>query len=140
TIQQVETKRINVKVGDAAPLEIRATKDIVDKQATEQLKKQAIDRVEPRYRLSPSVQMTMKATIKEFFDMVRELQLDESIGISKKTDIMVEESRILLSRNEYQTALRMESDELTSFENIINDLTNQIMAAGIKEEDLEYEK
>ncbi|WP_025641482.1 HD family phosphohydrolase [Schnuerera ultunensis] len=140
TIQKVETKRINVKVGDAAPLEIRATKDIVDKQATEQLKKEASDRVEPRYRLSPSVQMTMKATIKEFFDTVREFQLDQSIGVSKKTDLLVEESRILLSRNEYQTALRMESDELISFENIINDLTNQIMAAGIKEEDLEYEK
>ncbi|HSH36481.1 HDIG domain-containing metalloprotein [Schnuerera sp.] len=140
TIQKVETKRINVQVGDAAPLEIRATKDIEDIRATEQLKKEAANRVEPRYRISPSVQMTMKTNIKEFFDMVRELQSDESIGISKKTDILVEESRIPLSRNEYQTALRMESDELSGFENIINDLTNQIMGAGIKEEDLEYEK
>ncbi|MCF6466530.1 HD family phosphohydrolase [Clostridium sp. Cult2] len=140
TIQKVETKRINVKIGDAAPLEIRATKDIVDKQATEQLEKEAANRVEPRYRISPSVQMTMKTTMKEFFDMVRELQLDESVGIGKKTDILVEESRIPLSRNEHQTALRMESNELNSFENLISDLTNQIMGAGIKEEDLEYEK
>lgn len=129
-----------MKIGDAAPLEIRATKDIVDKQATEQLKIEATNRVEPRYRIGPSIQMTMKSSIKEFFDMVRELQLDETTGIGKKTDILVEESRIPLSRNEYQTALRMEADELNSFENIINDLITQIMGAGIKEEDLEYEK
>ena len=139
-IQKVETKRINVKIGDAAPLEIRATKDIVDEYATEQLKKEVAKRVEPRYRLSPSVQMTMKTTIKEFFDMVKELQLDDSVGIGKKTDILIEESRIPLSRNEYQIALKMESDELNSFESIINDLINQIMGAGIKEEELEYEK
>lgn len=55
-----------MKIGDAAPLEIRATKDIVDKQATEQLKIEATNRVEPRYRIGPSIQMTMKSSIKEF--------------------------------------------------------------------------
>jgi len=38
TIQKVETKRIDVKIGDEAPLEIRATKEIEDKNATEMLK------------------------------------------------------------------------------------------------------
>lgn len=70
TIQKVETKRINVKVGDTAPLEIRATKEMVDKQATERLKREAANRVEPRYRLSPSVQMAMKTTVKEFLMML----------------------------------------------------------------------
>ena len=78
TIQKVETKRIDVKVGDEAPLEIRATKEIEDKNATERLKRQAAASVEPRYRISPSVQMTMKANIREFFNNIRELQGDES--------------------------------------------------------------
>lgn len=140
TIQKVETKRIDVKVGDEAPLEIRATKEIEDKHATEKLKREAYASVEPRYRISPSVQMTMKSNIREFFNKIRKLQEDESISISKKAEILSEESRILLSKNEYYTALKLKPEELDNFENNINDLINQIMGVGIKEEDLEYEK
>ncbi|NMB26580.1 MAG: HDIG domain-containing protein [Tissierellia bacterium] len=140
TIQKVETKRINVKVGDTAPLEIRATKEMVDKQATERLKREAANRVEPRYRLSPSVQMAMKTTVKEFFDDVRELQLVDNMSLNKKAQVLGEESRILLSKNEYYIALKLNQDELNAFENNIKDLINQIMGVGIKEEDLEYEK
>jgi len=140
TIQKVETKRIDVRVGDTAPLEIRATKEMEDKNATERLKREAANSVEPKYRISPSVQMTMKSTIKEFFAKVRELQDNEELSLSKKAEVLGEESRILLSKNEYYTALKLKPEELDSFENNINDLINQIMGAGIKEEDLEYEK
>ncbi|GFN34700.1 HD family phosphohydrolase [Tepidimicrobium xylanilyticum] len=140
TIQKVETERINVKIGDRAPLEIRATKDIVDKQATEKLKQEAANRVQPRYRISPSVQMNMKTIIKEFFDKVRTLKAYDSMSLSKKVDLMIEESRMPLSRSEYQIALRMDEKELNDFESLINDIVNQIMGAGIKEEELEYEK
>lgn len=140
TIQKVETEKINVKIGDRAPLEIRATKDIVDKQATERLKREAANRVQPRYRISPSIQMNMKSILKEFFDSVRELKEDDSMTTSMKIELLIEDSRIPLSRNEYQTVLRMEEEELNNFEYILNDIINQIMGAGIKEEDLEYEK
>ena len=140
TIQKVETKRINVKVGDTAPLEIRATKEIEDQNATERLKREAANSVEPRYRISPSVQMNMKSTIRSFFIKVRELQENEELSLAKKAEVLGEESRILLSKNEYYTVLKLKPDELDNFENNINDLINQIMGAGIKEEDLEYEK
>lgn len=140
TIQKVETKKIDVKVGDTAPFEIRATKEIEDKVSTEKLKIQAAKNVEPRYRLSPSVQMTMKNNIKEFFEKVRKLQADETLTLSKKVEVLGEESRIHLSKNEYYIALRLSEDELNTFENTLYDLISQIMGVGIKEEDLEYEK
>lgn len=140
TIQKVETKKIDVKVGDTAPLEIRATKEIEDKNATERLKRETVNSVEPRYRISLSVQMTMKSTIREFFTKVRELQDNEEISLDKKAEVLGEESRILLSKNEYYIALRLKPEELDNFESNINDLINQIMGSGIKEEDLEYEK
>lgn len=139
TIQKVETKRIHVRIGDEAPLEIRAIKEIEDKNATERLKREAYNSVEPRYRISPSVQMSMKSNIKEFFNKVRDLQADDNLSIGQKTEILNEESRILLSKSEFQTALRLKGEELDDFESTINDLINQIMGVGIKEEDLEYE-
>lgn len=139
-VQKVETKKIDVKIGDTAPFEIRATKEIEDKIATEQLKTRVANSVEPKYRLSPSVQMTMKENIKEFFDNVRKLKADENLTFNKKVEILGEESRILLSKNEYYIALKLSDSELDAFENTLYDLINQIMGAGIKEEDLEYEK
>ncbi len=112
----------------------------MDKQATERLKREAANRVQPRYRISPSIQMNMKSILKEFFDSVRELKEDDSMTTSMKIELLIEDSRIPLSRNEYQTVLRMEEEELNNFEYILNDIINQIMGAGIKEEDLEYEK
>ncbi|NLJ99292.1 MAG: HDIG domain-containing protein [Tissierellia bacterium] len=139
-VQKVETKKINVKAGDRAPAEIRATRDIVDERTTERLKIEAANRVEPIYRLSPSVQVTMKTTIRDFFNRVRELQSLKDMGIDEKARILAEESRIHLSRNEYHIALGFDADEIHSFESSINDLITQIMGVGIKEEDLEYEK
>lgn len=139
TIQKVETKRIDVRVGDLAPLEIRATKEIEDRNATDRLKRETYHSVEPRYRISPSVQMGIKTNVREFFNKIRELKEDEETTRGQKADIMVEESRILLSKNEFQTALRMSLEELDDFESNINDLINQIMGVGIKEEDMEYE-
>src|SRR5690606_14219379 len=104
-VQKVETKKIDVKVGDIAPFEIRATKEIEDKIATEQLKTRVANNVEPKYRLSPSVQMTMKQNIKEFFNKVRKLKADESLTFNEKIEVLGEESRILLSKNEYYIAL-----------------------------------
>src|SRR5699024_1109137 len=106
TIQKVETKRIDVRIGDEAPLEIRAIKEIEDKNATETLKRKVAASVESRYRISTSVQLTMKANIREFFNKVRELQEDETLTFSKKAEILGEESRILLSKNEYYIALK----------------------------------
>ncbi|QQY80475.1 hypothetical protein EDD65_102122 [Keratinibaculum paraultunense] len=139
-VQKVETKKIDVKVGDIAPFEIRATKEIEDKIATEQLKTRVANNVEPKYRLSPSVQMTMKQNIKEFFNKVRKLKADESLTFNEKIEVLGEESRILLSKNEYYIALKLSDSKLDAFENTLYDLINQIMGAGIKEEDLEYEK
>lgn len=140
TIQKVETKRINVKVGDVAPSEIRASREMVDESTTEKLKNEALNKVEPRYRLSPSVQMTMKTTIREFFSKVEELQSIEDKSLEEKIEILGEDSRILLSKNEYNTVLKLDMDELKNFENNISDLINQIMGVGIKEEEIEYEK
>ncbi len=84
--------------------------------------------------------MTMKNNIKEFFDKVRKLQADETLTLSKKVEVLGEESRILLSKNEYYIALRLSEDELDNFENTLYDLISQIMGVGIREEDLEYEK
>ncbi|MBU5438257.1 HDIG domain-containing protein [Tissierella sp. MSJ-40] len=140
TIHKVETNKLNIKLGDIAPDEIRATKEIIDEIATNKLKKEAVDRVEPKYRITPSVQMTMKNTIKDFLDIVRDLKSQDNISFNKKVALLKEQSQIELSQKELYIALRMDYKGLNSFENTIIDLINQIMGNGIREDELDYEK
>lgn len=139
-IKNIQPKKISVKAGDFAPYEIRATRDIVDEKATEKLKEQAMNRVEPRYRIAPSVQMKMKSDIKEFFNTVRDVKANNNISLNERVTLLEEQSNIKLSKKEYNMAIRLEYKTLNNLENSIYDIMNQIMSTGIKEEDLEYEK
>jgi len=139
-IQKVETEKLNVKIGDIAPIEIRAPKDIVDKYATNKLKEEVKKSIEPKYRISPSIQMTMKDIINQFFNRVLELKADENLNLRERVDILINESRAPITRNEAITALNMDEVEISRFRGIIMDVINQIMNVGITEEELEYEK
>lgn len=139
-INNIEPKKIKVRVGDIAPDNIIATKDIVDKKATEKLKQEAMDRVEPRYRITPSVQMKMKNDIKVYFNTVRDIKTYENISVNKKVQMLKEQSNIELSQREHTISVRMDNKIINNLENTIYEVVNQIMSVGIKEEELEYEK
>ena len=50
-------EKINVRIGDTAPRDVIAIKDIINEKATEDLRRTAMDSVEPIYSRDPSVQV-----------------------------------------------------------------------------------
>lgn len=138
-IYKMETNKLDLKIGDIAPTDIRATKEILDEFTSEKLRKEAMNRVEPRYRISPSVQMIMKDQIKDFLDTARDIKGMEA-SVSKKTEAFLEGQELDLTTKEIQIALGMNYKALNDFENNLMDLINQVMGGGISESELEYEK
>jgi len=90
TIYKIEMDKLDLKLGDIAPIDIRATKDLEDIYTTEKLKKEAAEKVEPRYRIYPSVQMSMKNKIKDFLDTTRDIKAIENLSISRKAEQLME--------------------------------------------------
>ncbi len=140
TIHKLETNKLNLKKGDIAPIDIRATKDLEDIYTTERLRQEAMNKIEPRYRISPSIQIGMKNTIKDFLDTTRDIKAQENISINKKAQLLQEKQELGLNSKEIYVALRMDYKSLNNFENNLIDLINQVMGNGIKESELEYEK
>lgn len=140
TIHKLETSKLNLKLGDIVVDDIRATKDLEDNITTEELKRDAINRVEPRYRIHPSIQMAMKNAIKNFLDTTRDIKSQENIGPKGKAKLLDESQDFGLTSNEISMLLRMDYKSLNEFENNLMDLINHLMGAGIKESELEYEK
>lgn len=138
-IDNIEPKKVRVKINDTAPYEIRATRDIVDKGATEKLKDEAINRVEPRFRVNPSVQMEMKNDIRVFFGIVKDVKSYDNLSFAKKATLLKEQSNIVLSDKLYNSCIRIENKQLNNLENDLYDIINQIMSSGVKEEEIEYE-
>lgn len=138
-IDNIEPKKVKVRIGDVSPYEIRATKDIEDKGATQKLKNEAMERVEPRFRVNPSVQMKMKNDIRVFFGLVKDVKAYDNMSNTKKANLLEEQSNIKLQPKYFNIAVRIDNKELNSLENAIYDIINQIMSTGIKEEELEYE-
>ncbi|NLK43291.1 MAG: HDIG domain-containing protein [Tissierellia bacterium] len=140
TIYKIEKDKLDLKLGDIAPMDIRATKELEDVYTTERLKKEAAEKVEPRYRIHPSVQMGMKTQIKDFLDTTRDIKAIENLSINRKAEQLMESQSLGLSNNDVLTALRMDYKTLNNLENNLFDLINQIMGNGIRETDIDYEK
>jgi len=140
TIHKLETNKLKLNLGDIATTDIRATKDLEDFHTTEKLKIEAMNRVEPRYRISPSIQISMKNIIKDFLNTTRDIKAQENISINKKTELLLQSQNLDLSSNEVLIVLKMDYKALNNFENNLMDLINQVMGSGIKESELKYEK
>lgn len=133
-------EKITIKVGDLAPDDIRSTKEIVDEITTEKLKQEAMKNVEPRHRVETAVQVKIKNDISRFFIILREVRNIEGETLANKISVLEQESNISLSKEDYDNALTMTDDTISTLENNINDMVSQVMSIGIKEEELEYEK
>lgn len=140
TFHRLETDKLDLKIGDISPKDIRATKDLIDDYTKEKLKVEAANKVEPKYRISPSVQMSMKNKIKNLLDITRDIKAEENISTKKKVEKLSESQDLDLTSQERYSLIRMDYTSLNDFENNLMDLINQVMGSGIKEEELEYEK
>lgn len=139
-ITKMETQKIHIKVGQDAPEEIRANKDIIDKKATRELIENIKKNNERVYSQNPSVQTTMKRTVSDFFYNVKKAKELEDNNLEEKIDYISSNSRVSLSKDEYKTALYLSDKEIEEFKLTVEDLISQIMANGVTEKTLEKEK
>ncbi|WP_026893676.1 HD family phosphohydrolase [Clostridiisalibacter paucivorans] len=140
-VSNIMSAKIVLKPGEIAVENIRATKEIVDEEATNRLKEEAMNEIEPVYEVNPAVSVKIKNQIKGLFkyiyDFKQEAEGDQALAI----DYLKNNFEFKLTDNNYKTLLNEDIEVLKKLENyIVYDIINPFMALGIKEEELEYEK
>lgn len=140
-VSNIMSAKIVLKPGEIAVENIRATKEIVDEEATNRLKEEAMNEIEPVYEVNPAVSVKIKNQIKGIFkyiyDFKQEAEGDQALAI----DYLKNNFEFKLTDNNYKTLLNEDIEVLKKLENyIVYDIINPFMALGIKEEELEYEK
>lgn len=136
----IAPNRISVEVGDLAPKDIIATKDIIDEITTKKLKLEAMDSVKPRYIIDLSVQVKVKNDINKLFEEVNALKNEEGLDVKDKLDYLLNNFDSGLGESDYKNLLDSDFEELLKLKNYINDIVNQVMTNGLAKEELETEK
>ncbi len=135
----IAPEKISVSIGDSAPYDIRATKDIINERATERLRQEAIDKVEPRYLVDRSIQVKVKNEMKRFFELVYNMK-DYNDNTGYETLFIEQDIGFDVTKDEFIKLVKTDIEGLNNLEEYIYDIVDQIMPTGVTDKELEYEK
>lgn len=113
----ITPEQYDIKVGTPAPLQIKATKDVLDTVTTEALREAAANAVEPSYKstdtkITEEVMLVLNDRLNRLVDMCSELKALDSKNPSKSQIQSVSE-RYALNLTDDHIAILLETDDTT---------------------------
>lgn len=129
-----------LQVGQKAPIDLKAPRDLENKFATSIRIKKATEAVEPREKVDPTIQIDVKKKIEKFFINTYQIREMQDIPIAEKLGMLKEKNDLNLKDHELMRMLQTPEQELKNIESYIYEITMQVMSTGIKKEELEKEK
>lgn len=139
-IRAQKSNKLTIGIGELATEDIRASKIVEDDYGTEQARIEAANKIAPKYRISPLIQMMVNDNVSKFMDSVRDVKARDDLNSYQKAVELEEISNLDLDSSLYPTPIDMEYRDLNSFENLLINLFSQTMGQGIRQDDLDYEK
>ncbi|MBB6217922.1 hypothetical protein HNQ80_004058 [Anaerosolibacter carboniphilus] len=140
TITTFSPEKYELDVGQKSPVDFKAPRDLEDRIATERLTKKAIESVEPRERIDPTIQIDIKKRIERFFGNLYEIRESQELAHEEKLNQLKEINELNLDDEEMMLVLNASDKELKSAESYIYEIVLQVMSTGIKAEELEKER
>ncbi|MEJ8554336.1 HD family phosphohydrolase [Tepidibacter sp. Z1-5] len=132
-------QKYELKVGQRAQEDIKATKDIENKIETQKLIDKAAQQVQPVYKNNLTVQAEIKSDIEKFFYDINEINNSEELNLKQKLESM-QQKYPTISNKSINLALNMDKARLEKLKNYIFEIINQIMSTGITKEEVDYQK
>lgn len=133
-------QKLDIKLGQPAPRDIKATRDVIDEVATQKLKLEAMESIETIYNIDASIQIQIKADIRMYFKLLREVQAEEGKSFEEKLDEIENQNYIKMDRESHKIILSASQEEDLTLEDTIYETINQIMNEGVTKEELEDKK
>jgi putative nucleotidyltransferase with HDIG domain len=138
-LTQSQFSATDLKIGDRAPEDIRAPFAIEDRLAYEAQLEESLGSMEAVYRVSPTVQITAKAKVSGYLDLVRDIKLRNNLREVSKIDELETVSPLELSTDLHKLAIETTFSSLNTVEAISEDILTQMLAQGIREDELDYQ-
>ncbi|MGI5997078.1 MAG: HD family phosphohydrolase [Lutispora sp.] len=133
-------KKYSLNIGDIADVDIDAPANMVDKVATEMMRREAANNVQPIYKVDLTVQIELEKTIEQFFDQLEEQRNNEELSLEEKLRNIENNHAIELDKASYELLLTSSPQELIQTKENIKYLINQILNERLSLEQMESKK
>lgn len=133
-------KKYSLNIGDIADVDIDAPANMVDKVATEMMRREAANNVQPIYKVDLTVQIELEKTIEQFFDQLEEQRNTEELSLEEKLRNIENNHAIELDKASYELLLTSSPQELIQTKENIKYLINQILNERLSLEQMESKK
>lgn len=132
--------KYSLNIGDIADVDIDAPANMVDKAATERMRKEAEDMVQPIYKVDLTVQIELEKKIDLFFSQLDEQRDNEEVNLEEKLKSIESSSAIVLDKESYESLIKCSQQDLLQTKENVKYLINQILNQRLSEEQLENKK
>ena len=137
-LTSVTPKRYNLVEGDIASEDIKATRDIIDEEATAAKENEAKEMVSEQYSLKNEVKVEATQNITNFFYKLINLK-SNNISESEKIATLKKIEAFKLTNTQYKRMLNLTTDQATELQWVLQDTIDKVYENNIqedKEEDL----
>lgn len=133
-------KKYSLNVGDIAAADIDAPANMVDKAATEMLRNEAADKVQPIYKVDLTVQIELEKIIDQFFNQLEEQRNNQELSPEEKLRNIENSHAVELDKTSYELLLNSSNQDFTQTKENIKYLINQILNERLSEEQMDNKR
>lgn len=131
-LSSVVTQKYDLKEGDIAKLDIKASREVEDRVATEARRKQAADSVGQQYNKRTEIGTNSEADLSSTFDKINSIR-NSNVDVNQKNANIKNSIPYNLSDDDINTLISMSKDDFTSLQALIIKSIKGIYANDIRE-------
>lgn len=126
--------RVNVKVGEPAPRDQRAPRDVVNRIATENKKAEETAAVKEQFEINVQVLTTAEEQITFIFDRIRNLRNTPDLNEAAKLEAFKSQTNLAINDAPIVAALRADENSLPLAEGSARQLIQEALSLQLKDE------
>lgn len=131
-IVAISPKKYDLKVGDIAQSDIKASRETVDEAASKEVLNEALKNVDKQYTQKSEVKTNVENEVKDLFQKIIELTSSQK-DIKNKVKELTSYNKFSLSEHDATTLLSLNSDTLKNLQWEILDVLNTVYETNIQD-------
>lgn len=136
-VTSVVTTTYNIKEGDIAKSDIKAQRDVEDKEATAQRQKEAIDSIGQQYNKRTDVETEAQQGISNDFSKINSIKNENADINQKKSDLRNSPLQYDLNDAQLNTWFSMNADDFNNLKTYLLKVMDGMYSNGIREDNNE---
>lgn len=133
-VTSIVNKKYDLKVGDIAPVDFRASADLVDQMTTDALIEDAVNSVQNQYRQELEVRRSALKETNDFFNGIINAR-NPMIDTTEIAEMLANRGTYGIDRDGYLALLAIDNSDLRYALNTINNSINKIYETPLEEDD-----